>query len=231
MLSLVEAATRQGSELPFSWNIHGLFFSLSSTARQTHDVHSLTLPSRTVALFVIVSVSGLVLSACTTSTPPGVAHFGVTTTTSNGAITTTTNKYAAWLAYSRCMRSNGVPTYPDPKQLDGDVQVPGSPAGVNPDSPAFATAQQSCHHLEPNDGQSTNAERQRASSRMLQLSKCMRQQGITEFPDPTFDPPTNRGGFSDIVSNDGVWLAIPNAVDLHSPAFDKASAACGFGAS
>jgi hypothetical protein len=220
---------------------------MSPAPRQTHDVPSLAFLLRSItdhfgrlsrdssrpALIAIalfgVAVSGLVLAACTQSPSQSVAQLGTTTTAPNGTSVTTTNKYGAWLAYSRCVRAHGFPTYPDPKQIDGDVQVSGAPAGVNPDSSAFTSAQGSCRHLEPNGGLSTNSEQQRASSRLLKLSRCMRQQGITGFPDPTLSAPSSRAEFSDIMSNDGVWLAIPNSVDVHSSAFDRASVACDFG--
>ena len=235
--------------MTFSWNIHRGFYPVSSASRQTHVVHSLTFHiarrrrtpwSNHPAHFIVpdafrrgllcVAVTGLVLAACANTPRQGVAQLRVTTTL-KGTGTAPTGKYAAWLAYSRCMRAHGISTYPDPTQVDGSVRVPGPPPGVNPDTAAFTTAQNACRLLELNGGQPTNAEQQRASTRMLTLSKCMRRHGISAFPDPTFSSPSNRGGYSDIVSNDGVWLAIPNSVDVHSPAFTRASVACDFGGS
>jgi hypothetical protein len=51
------------------------------------------------------------------------------------------------LAMSRCMRSHGVPNFPDPQFHSGPgggvgVQINGS--GVNPNSPAFQSAQKAC---------------------------------------------------------------------------------------
>jgi hypothetical protein len=43
------------------------------------------------------------------------------------------------LAYSRCMRENGVPNFPDRKPTAGDR--------VNPDSPAFKSADRACNHF------------------------------------------------------------------------------------
>jgi hypothetical protein len=187
-------------------------------------------PTRIAVVTIYVALTGLVLAACANAPRQGVAQLGVTTT-SNGSGTGSTGKYAAWLAYSGCMRSNGVPTFPDPVQIDGSVRVPGSPAGVDPNTAAFTSALQTCRRLEPNGGQPTNAEQQKASDRMLKLSKCMRKHGVGAFPDPTFAAPSNRGDYSDIFSNDGVWLAIPNSVDVHSPAFTSSSVACDFGGS
>ncbi len=152
------------------------------------------------------------------------------TTSSAGA--TTKGKYAASLAYSRCMRSHGVPNFPDPKQVaGGGIQISGSQSGLNPAAPRFVSARQSCRHLLPNGGQPTQAGQQRVVARMLESSRCMRAHGISGFPDPSRSAPSKRTGYSAIMSNDGVWLAIPDSIDVRSPAFDRAAAACGLGQS
>lgn len=51
------------------------------------------------------------------------------------------------LAMSRCMRSHGVPNFPDPTFQtgpNGNVGVRLSGAGVDPSSPAFQAAQKAC---------------------------------------------------------------------------------------
>jgi hypothetical protein len=57
----------------------------------------------------------------------------------------------------------------------------------------------------------------------------MRAHRTSRFPDPTTSRPSNRAGYSDIMEHDGVFLAIPNSIDLQSPAFQHAAAACNFG--
>jgi hypothetical protein len=54
---------------------------------------------------------------------------------------------------------------------------------------------------------------------------------ISGFPDPAPSPPSNRAGYSAIMSHDDVWWAIPNSVDVRSPAFEQAAAACNLGLS
>ena len=63
---------------------------------------------------------------------------------------------------------------------------------------------------------------------MLHISQCMRAHGIPGFPDPTLSPPSSRAGYSAIRSNGVAWLAIPDSIDVRSPAFKQAAAACGF---
>jgi hypothetical protein len=54
------------------------------------------------------------------------------------------------LAMSRCMRSHGVPNFPDPQFQTGPgggVGVKISGAGINPSSPSFQAAQQACGRI------------------------------------------------------------------------------------
>jgi hypothetical protein len=54
------------------------------------------------------------------------------------------------LAFSRCMRSHGVPNFPDPQFSGGGVRIGG--AGINPNAPGFKRAQQACRALAPGAG-------------------------------------------------------------------------------
>lgn len=52
---------------------------------------------------------------------------------------------AKLLAFARCMRSNGVPSFPDPTfGASGPQQVAGGPNGINPQAPAFRHALSAC---------------------------------------------------------------------------------------
>ena len=53
----------------------------------------------------------------------------------------------ALLAFARCMRSHGVPAFPDPNPSGGTVQR--MPPNVDTHSPKFAAAQQQCRKLVP----------------------------------------------------------------------------------
>jgi hypothetical protein len=56
------------------------------------------------------------------------------------------------LNYAACIRSHGVPNYPDPKAASGG----GIELGEAPDSPQFKTAQKACQHLLPGGGGGTS---------------------------------------------------------------------------
>jgi hypothetical protein len=62
----------------------------------------------------------------------------------------------AALAFSSCMRSHGVPKFPDPEVTSngGMMQRLGGPgSGIDPSSPTFQTAQQACQKLNPDGPQ------------------------------------------------------------------------------
>ena len=143
----------------------------------------------------------------------------------------TDDKYAASLAYSHCMRSHGVTNFADPKRVGGGIQVSGSASGIDPRSPLFTSAEQSCRRLLPGGGRPTHSGQQRALARMLHVSRCMRAHRISGFPDPTLSAPASRAGYSQISSNGVAWLAIPDSIDVRSPAFEQAAVACHSGLS
>jgi hypothetical protein len=114
------------------------------------------------------------------------------------------------LKFANCMRSHGVPNFPDPGKPVGG---PGS--GINAQAPAVQSAEQNCdkltHNPEPKGSPASESQRRAA----LANAQCMRTHGVPNFPDPTF-PST--GGMS-------VNLA---GLNPQSPAFEHAQAACPF---
>jgi hypothetical protein len=91
------------------------------------------------------------------------------------------------LAYSACMRSHGVPNYPDPtssnKLPSGLPKVSLQQLGVSRSQ--YHAAQGACAHLLPNGGQMTQAQSQRDLRAMLRFARCMRSHGVPDWPDPT----------------------------------------------
>lgn len=111
------------------------------------------------------------------------------------------------VAYSTCMRSHGVAKFPDPDS-NGTITIP---AGIDPQSPTYQAAQQTCQKYlsgaAPNPSQSAQA---RADA--LKFSQCMRSHGITNFPDP------DAQGHIGISSSSGI--------NQQSAAFQAAQKAC-----
>ena len=188
--------------------------------------------ARALLVACVLAGPSLLAPACRAATASRVAELGSTNLIKTSTGPTETGKLAASLAYSRCMRVHGLPNFPDPKQVaGGGIQISGSQAGMNPDSPLFLSAEASCGYLLPGGGRSRQAGQQQERARMLHSSLCMRAHGISGFPDPSLSPPSSRAGESAIMSNDGVWLAIPGSIDIRSRAFERAAAACSLGLS
>jgi hypothetical protein len=91
------------------------------------------------------------------------------------------------IAYSRCMRSHGVPSFPDPtiSRSGGAVGVGQSIPGSVSASPAFKTAQQACGKLAPGiNGGGAAPITARQHKEIVQFAACMRAHGVPGFPDP-----------------------------------------------
>lgn len=119
-------------------------------------------------------------------------------------------------AYAQCMRDHGL-DFPDPQvSADGGVRItPGS--GNDPNDPKVQEAQDTCQPLlqQGNRGAALDedqlAEQQEAA---LAFGECMRNEGITNVPDP------------EVNSNGGVTGRPGQGVDPNSPEFQDALAAC-----
>jgi hypothetical protein len=125
------------------------------------------------------------------------------------------------------MRSHGVPNYPDPTPGVDLVKLLTN-RGVNPASPAFQSAQTVCSRLLPGGG-GPGSMRPSAQdiAQAFRVSECMRQHGVSDFPDPTLAPPSNQASY-DVIDRGGVFLDIPNTISTASPAFSQAATACRF---
>lgn len=149
------------------------------------------LPVRLSGALAAVGIA-LAAAACGGSATPTVAHIGSTTTTTASATATGPGKgpsLAQATDYADCMRSHGVPDFPDPTPGPGGGYgfKFGGPAGggLNPNSSAFRTASKTCAHLLPNNGvgpQLTAAQQQM----FLNWAACIRAHGVPNFPDPSF---------------------------------------------
>jgi hypothetical protein len=129
----------------------------------------------------LIAIALLVAACGSGSNGPGVASVGSSTTpAANGSSSTGASKTGA-LAYSRCIRSHGVPSFPDPNS-NGMIQIEGKPgSGLDPNSPQFQAAQQACKSLQP--GPSPTQQRQQFAG-ALKFAHCMRAHGVPSFPDP-----------------------------------------------
>jgi hypothetical protein len=119
-----------------------------------------------------------------TSSSPGVATAGSSSTAAKSS--SALSRRAGALAYSQCMRSHGINDFPDPNR-NGQIGISAGPGSdLGPGNPQFNAAQQACKSLAPGPG--TPAQQHRQLAAALKLSRWMRSDGISDFPDPTTSP-------------------------------------------
>lgn len=85
------------------------------------------------------------------------------------------------LKFSRCMRANGLSWFPDPS--GGKLQIV-TPKGVDPKT--VDAAREKCKQFMPDGGNAPKPSAEDIEA-MRQMSKCMRENGIPNFPDPQPD--------------------------------------------
>ena len=97
--------------------------------------------------------------------------------------------------FAACMREHGVSDFPDPN-ASGELTIDGIVNGssLDPSTAAWKEAIGACKDLQPPGftGHKRRAEQQDAA---LAFARCMRENGVKDFPDPAPDAPlvdTNR---------------------------------------
>jgi hypothetical protein len=87
------------------------------------------------------------------------------------------------LAYSECMRENGIAEFPDPEQQGEGGMGLSLPEGMDPEDEDFKAAEEACEDLMPGPeaGEELDPE---VYDALLDYSECMRENGVTGFPDP-----------------------------------------------
>jgi hypothetical protein len=193
-----------------------------SDDRSTATVRRLGAAALAAALIAL----GVLLAGCGGNSPSG----GVASLGSHASKTSTTSSTAAGstgggesspgsqaVAYSACMRSHGVASFPDPKISthgnEGSVAIAINPSITG--NPHFKSAQQTCKKLLPGGGPGEGSNHQitpQEQSRYLKAAACIRSHGVPNFPDPTF-------------SGGGVHLA-HQGLNESSPTFKAAVRAC-----
>ena len=134
--------------------------------------------ARTPAAIVATAVLAMLAAACGGSPSP----------TARGDSAQAGGATSSLLAYSRCMRSHGVPNFPDPDPSSSNTKA-GSAQELGVSGSELETAENACQRLLPagvND-RFPPAEVQLLLPRMRNFSDCMRSHGVPNFPDPTID--------------------------------------------
>jgi hypothetical protein len=182
------------------------------------------LAARTVAAVIATAVLALLAAACSSGSPSSASSGG-----SPDAEGSSSSPSA--VAYSACMRSHGVPKFPDPGSggaiPKGDAQY----FGVS--SSQLQAAQSACQPLLPTVGSIDQQTEQCMSSgncppalvqQILnlerQFAQCMRSHGLPHWPDPTLES-QGRPIFIISISKD------LGGVDPHEPQISTKEDECG----
>jgi hypothetical protein len=159
-----------------------------------------------VSSAVAVAAFSLLAAGCGGgSSSPGVANVATSSTTT--AATTQTGP----LAYTHCMRSHGVPNFPEPSS-GGEIPKVEVVAARQSDPSRFDAANNTCSQLLPSGNQAppiTLADR----ADYLKATACMRRHGFPDFPDPTFQ-------------NGSVTINVPSSINQNSPQAVRAVTTC-----
>jgi hypothetical protein len=214
-----------------------------------HSTHIKRLsPQRARVLTTAALLSGALVAGCggSSHSPTAAAVSNATSSASTVATAATTSARSTTrsraatssgpsspsggsgaLAFANCMRANGVPNFPDPQP--GGGQLFEIPAGANPAAPAFTAARAKCQKLVPNDGAAGSGPppSDQTLAKLVRIARCMRQHGISDFPDArTSAPASLPPGIAEITNFDGAVLLFPNTLNTQAPAYRQALAAC-----
>jgi hypothetical protein len=171
----------------------------------------------TAALAAATTIAACGSGAPTGSTTPSRTSSPTGSSASTGS---GSNSTSSTLAFSKCMRANGVPNFPDLSSngmlIQGNAQTM-SVNGVSVSAPAFQAARAQCQKYLPSVHASP-AQTAQQRQRGLKFAKCMRSHGVPNFPDP--EVITGPGGRQE---------AYLPGIDPQSPAFQGGARACGGG--
>jgi hypothetical protein len=164
---------------------------------------------------IAASALSLLVSACGGSSGSHVAQLGSspTKTRSNPSSTTPTGparrkQRLAELAFSRCMRAHGLRNFPDPNAQGMFPPLNQQALGV-PKQQSLAV-QNVCERLLSGGGSATPQQVRQKLAFGVKVALCLRTHGYPNFPDPTRLAPQS----------------LPPGIDLNSPRFQAAEAAC-----
>jgi hypothetical protein len=139
---------------------------------------------------------------------------------SSGPATGTGSSNTLAIQFAQCMRAHGVPNFPDPGHGSGDGPQD------DPRSPAFKSASTTCDKLQPGGNPAPPKPSKSRQQALLRFAQCMREHGVSHFPDPTLSPPP---GNPSVIEVGSVYFVLPPGLEFDSPAVKQARTACGTG--
>jgi hypothetical protein len=131
------------------------------------------------------------------------------------------------VAYSHCIRSRGVPNFPDPGGSGAVPKADAQQLGVS--SSQLQAAERACQHLLPTTGGSFQQQAQQCYvagdcppaivqqvlAQLREFARCMRSHGVPNWPDPTADP-----------QGHAYFKVSAQGIPRHSPQVDTKASEC-----
>jgi hypothetical protein len=168
-----------------------------------------------LASVVAAAACALLAAGCGGGNSPGVAT-GSTTTNAAGPSAGASTHATGLVAFASCMRSHGVPNFPDPTS-SGGIPKPAVVSAFQAVSKSQGDgAQNACNHLVPAGGlggQPVETITPQDRQDYLKAAACMRSHGFPDFPDPTFQ-------------NTSAQVNIPSSINQNSSQFTSAATIC-----
>jgi hypothetical protein len=146
--------------------------------------------ARTAGAVIVAAALALLVAACSSGSPSSGGS-----STSGGS-----SSSPSAVAFAHCMRTHGVPNYPDPDSHGNLGKTSAQQLGVS--SSAFNAAKSACQSLLPNTiggsfdqqvrqcytaGVCPQALVQQMMTRGRTFAQCMRSHAVPKWPDPTLD--------------------------------------------
>jgi len=157
-----------------------------SSERRSRPRRARPCSARTVTAIIATAGLAVAVAGCGGSPGSHVAQLGSTSTQSSFTSPAASGQENRAVAFSQCMRSNGVPTFPDPTSGEAIPKVGLKQLGVS--GSQFQAAQTACQHLLLNGGSGPSpAQVQQVRAQALEFSQCVRSHGVPNFPDPGSD--------------------------------------------
>ena len=184
---------------------------------------------RIAAAILTTAAMALLAAACSSPSSAGTGSPSAAGSASSSPAAGSSATAQSVVAYSQCMRANGVPKYPDP--ASGGQLPKGDAQAFGVSDSTYQAAERTCQHLLPTGGSFDQQSHECLEAgdcppalvqQMLtadrKFAQCMRAHGVPNWPDPVIGP---NGGPSFKVSAAGI-----THTQTHSPPMENTITMC-----
>ena len=169
------------------------------------------------------------------ATTIAVAACGGSTPKTQASVSTAARKDVG-LKLAECMRTHGVPDFPDPS-IGGGFGIQASAGGgnasitvdghsINVSGPAFQKAMQQCRSEMPQGPPISGAQLTKLKEGALKMAECMRSHGVANFPDPEVRAGPGGHGIEMSIGGGPSSSGSSQSLNPRSPAYQNAQKLC-----